>query len=66
MARETVTIQNKANWGKEMTAMRQQFAALVDEMEELKANFLIHEHSALDAAPDVGVTFTATEAKKVA
>jgi hypothetical protein len=65
MARSIRRIIARAIWGRGHIALKQEFNALVDEMEELKTQYLLHEHSALDAAPDVGITIAATEAKKI-
>ena len=73
MARTTRTITNKALYGKELTALREEFAKLVDEMEELKNHYMVHTHSAVattgpDGNAGTGFTpaFAASNAQKVA
>lgn len=62
----------KAVYGPELTAMRTEFNKLVDEVEELKAAYKVHTHSALatkgpDGSTGTGFTpaFVAADAKKV-
>lgn len=71
MARSTRTIKVKALWGREATALREEYNKLVAEMDELKTQFVALAEK-LDA--DAGVTdvnyastltLAATEAKKV-
>lgn len=71
--RTTRTHTAKAGNGiKELVALRQEFNKLVEEVEELKAHYKVHTHSATATkAPDgnagTGFTpaFTAPDAKKV-
>jgi hypothetical protein len=63
----------KAVYGRELIAMRDEFSKLVDEMEELKAAYKVHTHSAVatkgpDGATGTGFTpaFVAVDARKVA
>jgi hypothetical protein len=63
---------NKANSGAELIAMRAEFNKLVDEVEELKAAYKVHTHSAVatkgpDGSAGTGFTpaFTTVDAQKV-
>jgi hypothetical protein len=71
--RTTRTFPNKANFGAELAAMRAEFNALVDEVEELKAAYKTHTHSAVatkgpDGNTGTGFTpaFATVDAKKIA
>ena len=62
---------NKAVWGKELIAMREEFNKVVDELEELKAAYKVHTHSGTTKGPDgasgTGFTpaFTTVDAQKI-
>ena len=64
---------NKAAYGAELVAMREEFNKLVDEVEELKAAYKVHTHSAVatkapDGSSGTGFTpaFATVDAKKIA
>lgn len=63
---------NKAVYGPELIALRQEFGKLVDEVEELKAAYKVHTHSAVatkgpDGSTGTGFTpaFVAIDAQKI-
>lgn len=63
--------ENKAVYGEELIAMRQEFSKLVDEVEELKNLIGTHTHTGVTAGAAVTgvastITFTTTDAKKIA
>lgn len=70
-ARTFRTIIAKALFGREFTALREEFNKLVDEVEEFKGKFSSHTHSAAANAPNGfsgtgGTTsWTSTDAKKI-
>lgn len=72
MATRTTRIfgENKAVYGEELIAMRQEFSKLVDEVEELKNLIVAHTHTGVTVGAGVTgaastITFTSTDAKKI-
>lgn len=70
-ARSTRTFgSNKAAFGAELVAMREEFNKLVDEVEELKAHYIAHCHTTGTKPIAVGTgvlspAITAVDAKKI-
>ena len=60
----------KAVYGKEISAMREEFNNLVEEVEELKTKFAAHVHSGVttgenNSGAPTSTTFTTPDAKKI-
>lgn len=63
MPRTVRKLTQKTLWGADVKALKEEINNLIKEVDELKTAYLLHQHAANAAAPNVGVTLIATQAK---
>lgn len=60
MAGTTVTILSEFENNSEVNKLRQQVNKLIDDLEILRAAYVLHQHAALNAAPSTNTVAAAT------